>query len=176
MIARKDVTRRYAILLPKHAGITRSSASGIGQMKLGVVEILPGGSIKNPGQDEEFSDLQISCQWDDPSRYANGSVYAFQIRYTDIFAVELRDARRMAKLLERVERKRTRWNIEPSSFGQFVAQIAADLKLSALQEDRTSVGGSSYSDNDYHTLNLRALQFAIDAALTTAREKETVQS
>jgi hypothetical protein len=37
MIARKDAVRKYAILLPRHAGIKYSSASDIGQMKLGIV-------------------------------------------------------------------------------------------------------------------------------------------
>ncbi len=158
---------KYAVLVPKSSGIAHTS--GVGQIKLSIVEILDGGSLRNPGSDHGFTDLIFSAQWDDAGKFPTDQVYAFTLAYRDVYHVELRDAQRMAKVLALAEKKRSKWTVNPRTFGQWLALTAADLGLVGVRESRHSRGLSSYSENEYFEVSLRELQVAVDDAIATAR-------
>jgi hypothetical protein len=157
----------YALLINSR---TIKNSSDYGQFSLQIIQV-ENGKIRNPGSDDAFDNLEFSAQWD--SRHLTDTTYAWQVSYRDVFRVELDNARRMVKTLEKVDKLRAKFPVQPNTFGQYVALVAAGLGLAgAYKESRRSVGSGTYSENDYTEFSLADAGTIIDDLIQGVRNPE----
>lgn len=147
-----------------------------GTFELRIVQIVDG-QLGNPDNDDPFCDLVFHAQWD-TNKPEDTHTYGWNIFYRDCYRVELDNAKRMLKTLQRVEKinsLETTNPVRPVTFGQFVALSASALGIkTARRESRYSAGSSSYAENTYITLDLHDLQSVIDYLIQESRETKTV--
>jgi hypothetical protein len=103
------------------------------------------------GVDDDYSDgllwsgLRVSCQGDDRSQLRagegeQGAVYGFDCEYRDVYAVDLRKVRRMAKTLEKLQKglgKITETRGYARSYGEYLGRVAEVFGCSGVVIERT---------------------------------------
>jgi len=102
------------------------------------------------GVDDDYSDgllwsgLRINCQGDDRSRERSGegdggAVYGFDVDYRDVYSVDLRKARRMAKTLDKLDKglaKMTEARGYVRSYGEYIGRVAEVIGAAGIGFDR----------------------------------------
>lgn len=121
------------------------------------------GGYRNPGHNA-FDDLVISCQGDNDTRE---SMYAWELRYEDVYAIDLALAQRMAKTLATAEKRAAKLSEEigaPATFGQFVTRCAIALRVDTFirwsKDDRNTAWLTDR--NEPSTLSVSDAIYAID--------------
>jgi hypothetical protein len=158
----------YAILVDENSlKISRDYSN----MEIRIVKIGERAEIRNPGSDDAFDGLVFSCQWD--QRKPLDITYGWQVQYRDCYIVDLNDAKRMFKTLQRIEKITGSFAVRPVTFGQYVSLHAAALGIKqGRRESPRSTHSTSYSENTYITLDLHSVQYAIDDLIAKCRESQ----
>src|SRR5882762_2973848 len=160
----KTDRKTYAILVnPRMLKL-----SEYGTFQVSIVQVEANGVLRNPDSDDAFNDLIFSCQWDEKS----ATTYAWQITYRDVYRVDVCNARRMYKTLQKVEKFSEKFPVQPTTFGQHVALSAKAVGIKiGRKESRHSGGHSTYSENEYLDLSLSDVRYSIDQIIADARER-----
>lgn len=167
----KKQTEKFAILIRKSSRDIRHG-DGYGVIELSVVDI-SSGQVRNPGCDHKFHDLQFRCQWDTASKLTDYT-YAWEIAYRDSFAIRLRDAQRMLKVLRAAENAFRKAKVRPLTFGQYVTVVALALGINSLQvESIHSAETLTYSERDFHSWDISDAALILDTMIHIDRYPET---
>lgn len=87
------------------------------------------------------SGLRVSCQGDERSQLReHDPVYGFEVEYAEVHALRVREARRMLKTLEYVERKlRKQYDTRGSvkTYGEYVGRVAEALGCKGIAVQKT---------------------------------------
>ena len=116
--------------------------------------------LKNPSDTDTdrliraLENLEVSCQGNNDDK--PHGVYAWEVKYRDVYSVELAEAERMVWLLKRIDKRLERFGETegPSlTFGQFAGRIAraCEAEFFCLKTDDATVG---YDESEYRLMPL----------------------
>ena len=115
-------------------------------------------TIRNPREQDsafDLSDLEVSSQGH--ASDAARSLYGWDVRYRDVYAVDGYRVKRLAKTLGAVERRLERLRVKygrPESFGAYVARVAEALGADSIVVVAPGNQSSSYAENNYTFLSI----------------------
>lgn len=123
-----------------------------------------------------LNNLTVCSQGNNDS--ATRSLYGWEVRYRDVYAVDLSSAKRMAKTLTSLEQRMSRLYASfghATTYGGYLARVAQSLGATAIVLPNGKQYGWSYNDNEQRVLNIADGVYTVDAMVRTwADEREKV--
>lgn len=131
--------------------------------------------VRGVGSDSAFDNMAFHVQWDTEGCHSTPleHTYGWQVRYRDVYSVDLSDAERMVQTLRKAAKAYAALTVKPVTFGQYVAMLANALGIhGALTESKQGNGSHYYDDNIYLEHNLADAAEIIDRVILQARSPE----
>lgn len=120
--------------------------------------------------EDPYADLRISALADRDATM--GDTYGWSTEYRDVFAVDLRRAEAMVKVLRRLTRELEKLNGElgyAESFGAYCARVAKVLGVKKFGW-KTDGRSSTYADNEYRFGDAPQLAYRLASVLAEYRQ------
>lgn len=123
--------------------------------------------------DDDYQNFSLHCQMDWSGNHFR--TYAHSACYSGWQSVKFRDAEKMFRVLERIDKIERAFPVEPTSFGQYVQLVAQGLKIKRYLEP-SSRARREHSGYEYNASSIREVGRVVDDRLQEfGRSKVPVQ-
>ena len=141
-----------------------------GHFEVGFRKISFARTPRFPDYESCFRGLAFSCQWD--SNVPIAETYAWKLSYRNVGVVELKRARRMAEMLEKIQSVEKSLPSPPRSFGEYVSLMAKGLEFNSdvMAFRRGCDTVETQSVGSYLPLNALELQYFVNQLIADRRQ------